>query len=104
MTTLVPVDAVAGVAAADDAADEVDAAGEAVAAGGTVVAGDAVAAVELLVLVVGPEAVEPEDVVPGVPAVAAIPKAAPRNPPIDRMAAATLARLAGWRRRAVPWS
>jgi hypothetical protein len=95
VTTLVPVDAVAGVAPAGDAAvpDEVDAAGEAVAAG------DAVAAVEFLVAV--PDAVEPEDVVPSVPAVAAIPKAAARNPPIDRRAAATLVRLAGWRRRVV---
>jgi hypothetical protein len=65
-------------------------------------AGDAVAAAELLVAL--PDAVEPEDVVPMAPDVAAIPKAAPRNPPADSRAAATLARAAGWRRRVVLWS
>jgi hypothetical protein len=85
VTIFVPVDAAAGVAPA----------------GGAPVDG-AVAAVELLLVV--PDTVEPEDVVPSVPVAAAIPKTAARNPPIDRRAAATLARLAGWRRRVVLWS
>ena len=92
VTTLVPVDALAGVAPVDEV-DEAAAPDEAAAAG------DAVAALELLVVV--PDAVEPDDAVPSVPVAAAIPKAAPRNPPIDRSAAATLAPLAGWRRRVV---
>jgi hypothetical protein len=62
-----------------------------------VVAGDAAAVVEVLAFAAG--VVEPEDV-GTLPFADAIPQAAPRNPPIDRRAAATRVRLAGWRRRA----
>jgi hypothetical protein len=79
VTTLVLVEVVAGVAAA----------------------GDGAAAVEVVAFAA--DVVEPEDV-GALPLADAIPKAAPRNPPIDRRAAAARVRLAGWRRRTVLWS
>jgi hypothetical protein len=85
VTTLVLVEVVAGVAAAGDGAAAVE----------------MVAAVEVVAFAA--DVVEPEDV-GALPLADAIPKAAARNPPIDRRAAAARVRLAGWRRRAVLWS
>jgi hypothetical protein len=94
VTTLVLVEVVAGVA--DDVV-AVDVA----ATDGVVVAGDAAADVEVVAFAA--DVVEPEDV-GALPLADAIPKAAPRNPPIDRRAAAARVRLAGWRRRTAPRS
>jgi hypothetical protein len=80
VTTLVLVEGVAGVAAAE----------------GDEAAGDAAAVVEVLAFAA--DVVEPEDV-GALPLADAIPQAAPRNPPIDKRAAAARVRLAGWRRR-----
>jgi hypothetical protein len=92
VTTLVLVEVVAGVAAAED--DE--AAGDVAATDGVEAAGDAAAVVEVLALAA--DVVEPGDV--GVlPLADAIPQTAPRNPPIDKRAAAARVRRAGWRRR-----
>ena len=79
---MVLVEVVAGVAAAEDDELAVE-----------------VAAVEVVALAA--DVVEPEDV-GALPLADAIPKAAPRNPPIERRAAAARVRLAGWRRRTAP--
>jgi hypothetical protein len=79
VTTLVLVEVVAGVAAAGDAAADVE------------------------VVAFAADVVELDDV-GALPLADAIPKAAPRNPPIDRRAAAARVRLAGWRRRTAPRS
>jgi hypothetical protein len=92
VTTLVLVEVVAGVAAAEG--DE--AAGDVVATDGVVAAVEAAAVVEVLALAA--DVVEPGDV-GALPLADAIPQAAPRNPPIDKRAAAARVRLAGWRRR-----
>jgi hypothetical protein len=84
VTTLVLVEVVAGVAAAED--DEL-----------------AVEVADVEVVAFAADVVEPEDV-GELPLADAIPKAAARNPPIDRRAAAARVRLAGWRRRTVLWS
>jgi hypothetical protein len=97
VTTLVLVEVVAGVAAAEDDVVAVDVA----ATDGVVVAGDAAGDVEVVAFAA--DVVEPDDV-GALPLADAIPKAAPRNPPIDRRAAAARVRLAGWRRRTAPRS
>jgi hypothetical protein len=97
VTTLVLVEVVAGVAAAEDDVVAVEVA----ATDGVVAAGDAAAAVEVVAFAA--DVVEP-DGVGALPLAEAIPKAAARNPPIDKRAAAARVRLAGWRRRTVLWS
>ena len=68
---------------------------------GVAAAGDAAADVEVVAFAA--DVVELDDV-GALPLADAIPKAAPRNPPIDRRAAAARVRLAGWRRRTAPRS